>query len=339
MGALTFALAFAVAQTTATPPPPIIDMHMHAKTADWLGPPPVALCIPLHSHFAWHDPKQPFQDRFVSSFKRPPCAKPFWSPATDEDLLQRTLAVMKRRNVIGILSGQPELLQKWRAASPDRFIPSVELEIDGKQLSPTSILRLIEARQASVLGEVTNQFSGVAPDDERMRPYWALAEALDIPVGIHMQEGPPGAAFLFPAYRVRLSNPLLLEDVLVRHPKLRVFVMHYGTPFLDEMVAMLHAYPNLYVETGGIQWAHPREYFYAQLKQLIDAGLGKRVMFGSDTFTWPELLEVSIQTIEEAPFLSPEQKRDILYNNAARFLRLASQGPIPATPQTPERGR
>jgi predicted TIM-barrel fold metal-dependent hydrolase len=37
---------------------------------------------------------------------------------------------------------------------------------------------------------------------------------------------------------------------------------------------------------------------------------------------WPEAIERSIQVIEQAPFLTPAQKRDILYNNAARFLRL-----------------
>ncbi len=29
------------------------------------------------------------------------------------------------------------------------------------------------------------------------------------------------------------------------------------------------------------------------------------------------------ESIEQAAFLSPEQKRDILYNNAARFLKLS----------------
>ncbi len=48
-------------------------------------------------------------------------------------------------------------------------------------------------------------------------------------------------------------------------------------------------------------------------------------MFGSDQMTWPELLEIGIQTIEEADFLTPKQKRDILYNNAARFLRLTRE--------------
>lgn len=38
---------------------------------------------------------------------------------------------------------------------------------------------------------------------------------------------------------------------------------------------------------------------------------------------WPEAIERAVATIEGAPFLTHEQKRDILYNNAARFLRLS----------------
>ena len=37
------------------------------------------------------------------------------------------------------------------------------------------------------------------------------------------------------------------------------------------------------------------------------------------------LNEPSIEIIKEAPFLSEEQKRDIFYNNAARFLRLSEE--------------
>ena len=46
-------------------------------------------------------------------------------------------------------------------------------------------------------------------------------------------------------------------------------------------------------------------------------------MFGSDQMVWPETLEVAIQSIEQAAFLTPGQKRDIFYNNAARFLKLS----------------
>ncbi len=54
----------------------------------------------------------------------------------------------------------------------------------------------------------------------------------------------------------------------------------------------------------------------------MDAGLGKRIMFGSDQMQWPEVIDDAIDAIESAPFLSDEQKRDIFYNNAVRFLRL-----------------
>jgi hypothetical protein len=55
----------------------------------------------------------------------------------------------------------------------------------------------------------------------------------------------------------------------------------------------------------------------------IQAGFGKRVMFGSDQMVWPQAIERAIEGVESAPFLSPDQKRDIFYYNAARFLRLS----------------
>jgi uncharacterized protein len=37
---------------------------------------------------------------------------------------------------------------------------------------------------------------------------------------------------------------------------------------------------------------------------------------------WPEKIGEAIEAIEQAPLLTEEQKRDILYHNAVRFLRL-----------------
>ena len=45
-------------------------------------------------------------------------------------------------------------------------------------------------------------------------------------------------------------------------------------------------------------------------------------MYGTDLLVWPKLLEISIGVIENANYLSFEQKRDILFNNAVRFFRL-----------------
>ena len=176
------------------------------------------------------------------------------------------------------------------------------------------------------LAEITIQYSGIAPDDPRMDPYWAVAEELDIPVGIHIGPGPPGVIYLGSSgYRARLHSPLTLEEVLVRHPGLRIYIMHAGFPMLDDTLAVLYAHPQVYVGIGVIVYTQPRASFYRYLEALVDAGFGKRIMFGSDQMVWPETIERGISVVEEAPFLDDQQKRDILYDNAARFFRLGEE--------------
>jgi len=178
----------------------------------------------------------------------------------------------------------------------------------------------------SVLGEVLNQYGGIAPDDPRMDPYWALAEELDIPVGIHLGPGGPGEFYLGNKnYRARLQSALTMEEVLVRHPKMRVYLMHAGYPMLDDLLALLFSHPQVYVEVSMLANVEPRAGFYRYLRAIVDAGYGERIMFGSDQMVWQGIIEPAIDAIERAPFLSPGQKRDIFYNNAARFLRLSPQ--------------
>jgi predicted TIM-barrel fold metal-dependent hydrolase len=45
-------------------------------------------------------------------------------------------------------------------------------------------------------------------------------------------------------------------------------------------------------------------------------------MFGTDQMAWPKLMAYSISIIQNADYPTPKQKRDILYFNTARFLRL-----------------
>ena len=99
--------------------------------------------------------------------------------------------------------------------------------------------------------------------------------------------------------------------------------MHYGSPFVDEMIAMMYSHPNLYVDVACNDWAFPRKQFYDALRKMVDAGFEKRIMFGSDQMAWPRTIGKAVDTIDNAAFLTRSQKRDIFYDNAARFLRLS----------------
>jgi predicted TIM-barrel fold metal-dependent hydrolase len=305
------------------PPAPIIDMHLHALPANSQGPPPVALCAPGRG-FPPGNTGADWGSTFLAFMKNAPCDHPLRSPASDRELMERTLAIMKRRNVYAVTSGS--LVDQWRKEGGDRIIPGLAFNLASDDPSVDQMRKMFSSGQFRVLGEVGIQYQGIEPGDARFEPYLALAEQLDVPLGIHIGPGPPGAPYLgSPAYRARLHSPLVLEEVLIRHPKLRVYAMHAGWPMLDDTLTMLWTYPQLYVDLGVISFALPQPEFHAYLRRIVQAGFGKRVLFGSDQMVWPEALEIAIQSIEKADFLSPEEKRDILYNNAARFLRLSPE--------------
>jgi len=314
-----------MAATPAAAADPIIDMHLHASAADEQGPPPLAMCAPIDPMPTW-DQRQPWTAGLMGMFKSPKCANPVWSPATDDEIRDKTLAIMARRNIIGVVSGPYKRVMAWRALAPDRVLPGLmpsEAELGKPKVLLDDFGKAKAAGQLAVIGELGFQYEGIGPNDPRLENLWAAAEAVDVPVAIHIGPGPPGMAYMpGSGYRARLSSPLLLEEVLVKHPRLRVNVMHAGFPMLDDTLALLYAHPQVYVDTGVIVYSQPRPAFYRYLQALVDAGFGERVMFGSDQMVWPETIERSITVIEEAPFLTPQQKRDIFYNNAARFLRL-----------------
>lgn len=275
---------------------PVIDMHLHAD-------------LPPHEVPAG-----------APSFCRPePCKGQGGATASHQETLKKTLEIMDRYNIVKAhLSGvDPGNIAKWVEAAPDRFIAAPFIFQPG-QPGADALRQHYTKGFYSGMGEIATQLNGIAPNDPKLEPYFALAEELDLPTLIHTE----GIGPYLPNFRSAAGSPLLLEDVLIRHPKLRLYVENSGYPFLDEMTAMMYQYPQLYGDLSTITWVIPRSAFYQYLRALINAGLGKRLMFGSDQMRWPEMIGKGIEAIEEADFLSPEQKRDILYNNAATFLRL-----------------
>lgn len=327
---LITALHLASLPAFAQRPLPIIDMHLHARHANYMGPNPPPMCAPFTMMPRW-DPSQPNDSGFA--FNTMPCEHPIFPATSDKQVMDETIAVMKKRNIIGMISGEPDLMVRWKAAAPDRIIVGLDLRVGADKAqshvhpnTPDEVRALYAKGAFKVLGEVMAQYEGIPADDARLEPYWALAEELDIPVGIHLGAGGPGDPYFgSPGYRARNSSALRMEEVLVRHPKLRVYLMHAGYPFLEDLRALLFSHPQVYVDIGSIVYTEPRTAFYNYLRGIVESGYGDRVMFGSDQMIWPGIIEPSIQAIEDAPFLSQAQKRDILYNNAARFLRLGTE--------------
>ncbi len=296
-------------------------MHMHANKADFAGPPPIPYCI----HVDEWPVSATGAEWMETLFSDTTCKREIMSQKTDEDVMNKTLQIMKRRNVYAVVSGR--MTEKWQAVAPDRFIPSLLYRSDKNDASPDSVRKLFLSGKYRVFGEIMAQYKGIAPNDPSLDPYWAVLEELNIPVGIHIGPTPIGAPYMpgWEKVRARLHSPLLLEEVLIKHPRLRVYIMHAAWPMIDELLALMWVHPHVYVDISSIITDLSKPAFSNYLKRIIDAGFGNRVMYGSDQMVWPELLDIGINIIEQADFLTPKQKRNILYNNAARFLQLSKE--------------
>jgi uncharacterized protein len=138
---------------------------------------------------------------------------------TDEELMNRTLQLVRENNVWAVTSGPLPLLSKWKQAGGDRVFPATWFEM---KAGPTPDVRshptvnqlreLIQKKQIMAIAEVTEQYSGISVNDPFMEPYYQLAEEFDVPIGIHMGPGPPGTAYHPPTsgYRMRFSSLLEL---------------------------------------------------------------------------------------------------------------------------------
>lgn len=303
--ALAFCLAAPAEEYAARPP--IIDMHLHA-----IPVPPHGKGVP---NMATGELSHNISDRN-------------YLLAVAEQLEMHNI-------VLAYTSGSAEMVRRLSEAAPGRIVFSAAFPLmEIRYPEPTlwewphvDELRAAHQRgELGALGELTPQYAGLTLADPKFAPYLEMAQELGIPVGVHMGLGPPDSPFeCCPEFRITLGKPALLEPVILKYPKLKLYVMHAGYPWLEEIKALMQMYPRVYADIAVINWIIPRAAFHDYLQALITAGLGDRLMFGSDQMLWPEAIGMAIEGVESADFLTPEQKRAIFYDNAARFLGLAEK--------------
>ena len=150
-----------------------------------------------------------------------------------------------------------------------------------------------------------------------MYPYYALAEKYDLPVGIHT--GSAGPNHGCPNFKEEMGNPALLQDALIKFPKLRLWFMHGGAPFVKEFIEMMKTYPQLYADISVLNNPQivPANQFDSYMRMVINEGLENRLMFGSDDAE----IRMTIAAVEQLTFLTVTQKEKIFYKNAEMFFR------------------
>ncbi len=274
---------------------PIIDMHIHANSEE--------------------------SGKFFFGLEHPETLRGerFKGVNSAREQMDETLKRFEKHNIVKAMVTSGEL---WKDAAPDKII------IGKSNLPPDTLGVLYQQGRMQVMAEMAPFYGGKRADDKDLTPYFDLAQELNIPVGFHIFPGGPPAGIYdlgLKGMRVANANPLQLEEVLVNRPDLKIYVMHGGWPYLEDMKALMYAHPQIYLDIAVINWILPEEEFHRYLKELVDSGFGKRIMFGTDQMTWPQTIDIAINTLNAADYLSWAQKEDIFYNNAAHFLDLSEE--------------
>jgi predicted TIM-barrel fold metal-dependent hydrolase len=158
---------------------------------------------------------------------------------------------------------------------------------------------------------------GFAPNDQAFYPLWEQIESLGVPALFHTGQtgigaGLPGGRGL----KLRLSDPMLLDDVAADFPQLTVILAHPSVPWASSSISIATHKSNVYLDLSG--WSP--KYFPADLVRAANSYLQDKVLFGTD---YPLLTpDRWLRDFESLDF-KPGAKAKILKANAVKVLGLA----------------
>ena len=157
---------------------------------------------------------------------------------------------------------------------------------------------------------------GFAPNDQAFYPLWAQIESLGVPALFHTGQtgigaGLPGGRGL----KLRLSDPMLVDDVAADFPALTVILAHPSVPWVASSISMATHKSNVYIDLSG--WSP--KYFPADLVRAANSYLQDKVLFGTDyPLLTPERWLRDFEGLE----LKPDARAKILKSNAVKVLGL-----------------
>lgn len=146
------------------------------------------------------------------------------------------------------------------------------------------------------------------PNDPSLFPVYARLEELGLPVTFHT------GTSRFRGTMLKYAQPMLLDEVAVRFPRLPILMAHSGRGVWYEEAALLAGlHQNVYLEISGLPPRNLPGYF-PRLPELVD-----KLVFGSD-FPGVPSLAANITAIRE---MFGDGASKVLWETGARILGLA----------------
>jgi uncharacterized protein len=164
-------------------------------------------------------------------------------------------------------------------------------------------------------------YQNIHPLDERMMPVYQFCEKRNLPIMIHQGTTFPQKAPL------KYSRPILLEDVAMKYPRLKMIIAHMGHPWIDETIVLIRKQPNFFADISALHY-RPWQ-FYNALIIAKEYGVLNKLLFGSDfPFTTPDATIESLRNFNcmvsgtNLPKLTGEEIETLIHSPTLKLLEL-----------------
>lgn len=153
------------------------------------------------------------------------------------------------------------------------------------------------------------------PNDTRFYPLYEKIAELGVPALFHtgtngLGAGMPGGMGI----KLDYTRPIYLDHVAADFPNLTIIGAHPAWPWHEEMLAIIGHKSNVFMDLSG--WLP--KYIPGVIMDEARKRLQDRILFGSDyPFIMPQRWLADFDSLGG---FSPEVRRKILYDNAARLI-------------------
>lgn len=211
-----------------------------------------------------------------------------------------------------ILFASNEFVAQICAKYPERFMGFAS--VDPKQKDSPQVLEEAVKNLGLCGLKLHPPLQDVYPNDESLWPLYEKAASLNIPVVFHVGSTPFGSLV-----KLAQADPILIDEVAISFPKLKIVLTHLGTLWHNETFMVAEKNPNVFIDTT----AYPYELKALLTKDLIERVGSHKFIFGTD-FPMPyeghtHKMKDYVDCINGLD-LSQEIKENIFYKNFERLL-------------------
>ncbi|MGB9754249.1 amidohydrolase family protein [Roseiflexus castenholzii] len=239
-----------------------------------------------------------------------------WSPGSNDGGVTGTPLALDSPAPIDPNEATAEFVR----AHPDKLIGFMSIH----PYDPKALARIDSCvRDLGLRGiKLAANYQNFDPLEDRALAIYERAQSLGLPVLFHQGTSPVRTA------PIRLAHPLIMDQIAIRYPELRIIMAHMGHPWQVDTIAVIRKHPHVYADISGLFY-RPFS-FYECLLKCSEWGAMHKLLLASDfPIATPDETITALRNVNQIvdgtrlPKVPDDQIEAIIHRDSLALLGLA----------------